>query len=675
MDTVRKLLLLALITCNIAQAQTTDPLSTAADLIELDFEELVNMDVEVQSAGKSNTRALELPYAAYVISAGDIASSGAQTIPDALRLAPGVTVSQISTAEWSVAIRGQGGRFSRYVLVMVDGRSAYNLVFSGVNWDELNLTLSDIDRIEVIRGPNAASWGANAVNGIINIITRRADEKPGSRISAWGGVEERAGISASTSHALAAGWTMGLSGHTQQWAGLESEDGNYKEDKHTDWRLSADFSYKGKYNNFRLTGSTFESKQSPYWSWLVPELGMDIIEETHEQKKGWVIQGQLNYTLSEDTFFKVRASSEKTDRNTELYIWNSNNYQVDAEISSNKGSHQLSAGVNTRFNKALLLSDPGFPLYIKTPRSSNDSYGFFASDIIDINEALELTLAARIDNDDLIDSELQPSIRLLWRPSDSNRVWLAASKASSTPSVALMELDEAPYGLIPAAPTELPLPVIISLSGSEEQKSTRVRALELGYRHTFGKLNIDFSIFDFLYSDSLNIVELGDPSIVFDNTYRPQYLLQHTGFENNKEFSTIGSEVSIHMQPLAAWNSQLNFSILETDDLAANTSANLSFSNQIELNESLHWNIWLRYSYNNKFASAQFSDIDNPYGEPEDKFIVVDSNIQWQTSEKIQLSLSVKNLGSSHTEAVREEFSSPIMLIEPSAIFKVSVDL
>ncbi|SMF47973.1 iron complex outermembrane recepter protein [Alteromonadaceae bacterium Bs31] len=652
--------------------EQTETQTTAADLIELDFEELVNMDVEVQSAGKSSTRVMELPYAAYVISAHDIASSGAQTVPDALRLAPGVTVSQISTAEWSVAIRGQGGRFSRHVLVMVDGRSVYNLVFSGVNWDELNLSMGEIEKIEVIRGPNAAAWGANAVNGIINIITRRAHKGRPSNIDIWAGGNESAGFSAGTVFELPGDWTMGLSGHSQKWGGLESENGQLQEDEHSDWRLSTDFSFLGEHSDFRFSATAFESKQSPYWSWLDPEQGRDIITDTNENKAGWALQGVLKYKINSDVYLNVRTSTEETLRDSNLYQWNSSNYQVDAEIAARAGKHQLSGGVNTRFNKTELFNAPYFLLVINTPRSETNSYGLFLSDVIEINKDFQLSIAARYDNSELIDAEIQPSVRLLWRVAENSRLWFASSEASSTPSLALMELKDVPYALLPANPPELPLPLAITLSGnSGEHKSTHVQAFEIGYRQTFERLNIDFSVFNFDYRDELNITQDGEPTLIFTENPESSYLQQKTEFVNNKELSTIGGELSFHMQLQKYWNAQLNLSIIETDDTSKNKSSNVSFHNQLNIREKYHWNIWFKYSHNNRFASAQFADIDNPYGEP-DNYAVLDTSLQWTASEHLRFELLGKNIGKSHTEAIREEFSSPIMLIEPSAMLKIS---
>jgi iron complex outermembrane receptor protein len=166
-----------------------EPKAMTSNLIELSLEEL--MEIEVTSPGKKIQKLSDVPAAVYVITHDDIRRSGATSIPEALRLAPGVQVARIDANKWAITVRGFAGRFANKLLVLIDGHTVYNTAFSGVYWDIQDTMLEDIDRIEVIRGPGAALWGANAVNGVINIITRRADETQGGLVTAGGGTEER----------------------------------------------------------------------------------------------------------------------------------------------------------------------------------------------------------------------------------------------------------------------------------------------------------------------------------------------------------------------------------------------------------------------------------------------------------------------------------------------------
>ncbi len=151
--------------------------------LDLSIEEL--MKVEVTSASRRTQKLSEVPSAIFVITQDDIRRSGATSIPEALRMAPGVEVARIGTDKWAISIRGFNGRFADKLQVLMDGRSVYNPLFAGVQWEQQDTLMEDIERIEVIRGPNAAVWGANAVNGIINIITKKAADTQGTLLSAY----------------------------------------------------------------------------------------------------------------------------------------------------------------------------------------------------------------------------------------------------------------------------------------------------------------------------------------------------------------------------------------------------------------------------------------------------------------------------------------------------------
>src|SRR5471030_1538973 len=156
-----------------------------AGLGDASLEQLLN--VEVTSVSKKEQRLSRTAAAVFVIGHEDIRRSGAQNLPDVLRMAPGVEVAQIDANAWAITIRGFDSRFSNKVLVLVDGRSVYNNGFSGVYWDQLDMPLENIERIEVIRGPGGSVWGANAVNGVVNIITKKAGETPGAMVVEGGG--------------------------------------------------------------------------------------------------------------------------------------------------------------------------------------------------------------------------------------------------------------------------------------------------------------------------------------------------------------------------------------------------------------------------------------------------------------------------------------------------------
>ena len=155
-----------------------------ADLTRLTLEEL--MDIQVTSVSKGEEDFSKAPSAIFVITQEDLRRSGVNTIPEALRMVPGVQVAQIDSSTWAITARGFNSRFANKLLVLIDGRSVYTHVFAGVFWDEQDMVLEDVERIEVIRGPGGTLWGANAVNGVINIITKNAHKTTGGQVSAGG---------------------------------------------------------------------------------------------------------------------------------------------------------------------------------------------------------------------------------------------------------------------------------------------------------------------------------------------------------------------------------------------------------------------------------------------------------------------------------------------------------
>ncbi|MGB8590048.1 MAG: TonB-dependent receptor plug domain-containing protein [Candidatus Acidiferrales bacterium] len=181
--------MLLVLVCESAGAQVSQSppssQSSPADLTQVSIENLMNM--EVTTVSKKEQKLSETAAAVFVITQEDIRRSGATQIPDLLRMVPGLDVAQINANSWAVSARGLNGRFSNELLVMVDGRNVYSPTFGGVFWDVLDFPLEDIDRIEVIRGPGGALWGENAVNGVINVITKKAVDTSGALVVAGGG--------------------------------------------------------------------------------------------------------------------------------------------------------------------------------------------------------------------------------------------------------------------------------------------------------------------------------------------------------------------------------------------------------------------------------------------------------------------------------------------------------
>jgi iron complex outermembrane recepter protein len=186
---VRRLALALVSTCGVAWGQPQQPAtpSQSRDLTQVSIENLMNM--EVTSVSKKEQKMSQVAAAIFVITQEEIRRSGATNIPDLLRMVPGLDVAQISASTWAISARGFNSEFANKLLVLLDGRAVYTPLFGGVYWDTQDVPLEDIERIEVIRGTGGTVWGANAVNGVINVITKSAADTQGGLITAGGGTQ------------------------------------------------------------------------------------------------------------------------------------------------------------------------------------------------------------------------------------------------------------------------------------------------------------------------------------------------------------------------------------------------------------------------------------------------------------------------------------------------------
>jgi|GEM_PF-1267847 len=649
--------------------------STAADLILLDFEELVNMDVEVSSAGKQSNRVMELPYAAHVLSAKEIVASGAQTIPEALRLIPGLFMGQISANEWYMGMRGVGGgRYSKYVLVMVDGRIAFNSLFSGVNWDELNYPLSAIDRIEVVRGPNAAAWGANAVNGIIHIITKRYVDGELSTVSAWAGSNEHAGANAQFFSSIGGDWELVVNTQLRQWGGNENIDGWREEEGPKDWRASSSFSRKNEKINTRFTVDAYGARMSPYYAWIKTEPLGYFNAPLDEKKNGYSFVGEQLFKVGDSYDYRFRAALSSSESDSFLYSWDEQIYQVDLEFNARWSRHQVAAGVNWRRADSEVFHEEFLEYSIRKASETIDSTGVYLSDRITLSDSFSATLALRWDDHDLAKPDTQPSLRLLWQPDESSSLWFAASTATAAPSRTIVETKNTNYHLSDASLPDQPLPVLTRFTSYQDQgKVTKAESIELGWRKSFDNFNIDISVFDVKYRNDLFAVPSGMPNVVLDEFFMPRYVDVELSLSTEGESRSEGIELTSRYQVMSNWSSQLSYSrySVEENRIPAWSQA-LAFQNSVLLNERWTANATLRYMrLVDAGINVAFNNIAENY-RLVDSYVVADLNLDWQMNPKWKLQFIANNVGEKHVESSQEQFAHRPNWVEPYALMKLS---
>ncbi|NTV96997.1 MAG: TonB-dependent receptor, partial [Thiobacillus sp.] len=407
------------------------PAQAATDALNLSLEDL--MQVVVTSVSKKSQTLSETAAAVHVISAEDIRRSGAASIPEALRLAPGVQVSAIGNNKWAVSIRGFADRFANKLLVLVDGRSVYTPLFSGVMWEALDVPLENIARIEVIRGPGAAIWGANAVNGVINIITKSPFDVQGGQVVLAAGSElknlgfARYGWSPDPDTAA----TLHVQAHESDAS--RQLDGDAGKDN---WRTrSAGFKVEHllQHGTLLVEGGLSHSQAGD--EFLLPELDPmpDSPLTTATQKAtNSHLMARWQDNVGGGRQDSLQLYLEHSDYRHEILAEKRTTADLEYQQRRQGTRHDLTWGAGYRYSADQIDSSS---LFMTSERERGTSlYSLFALDEITLEpERWRLSLGARLEHNDYTGFVFQPNLRLLWNPEPNTSAWVSVARAVRTP--------------------------------------------------------------------------------------------------------------------------------------------------------------------------------------------------------------------------------------------------
>lgn len=543
------------------------------DLSQLTIEDLMN--IEITSVSRKEQRVLDVAAAIFVITRDDIRRSGMTSIPDLLRMVPGVNVARVNGGLWAVTVRGFNNLYANKLQVLIDGRSVYNRVFSGVTWDSQDLVLDDIDRIEVIRGPSAATWGANAVNGVINIVTRAAADTQGGfvRVDAgrMGGqlAMRYGGTAGHTRYRLFAQWTgrddsLLASGARAGDTGYSVTSG-FRADRPV---LTGELTFEGTFTFGR--GRTLWNNLEA----LIPT-SQNVLRDPGDTRGGHVL-ARWSQTRASGTSIRVQSFVDISRRDEPVVLHNRAVVEVDAQVRRTFGDrHDVVAGTVLRGIREKLEGRIGIALTPPEERATRWT-AFINDDIMLVRDRLSLTLGSQFQYDSYAGAGVQPTVRLMWKVRPGHRLWAASGRALRTPSLA----DRRIRVNIPTAPAANGLPVRVTLVGNPEVDTERFTDVEAGYRLDLGRVaSVDVTAFAGKYS-RLVTAEAGPPQLVFGPTPR----IQITGTRGNLlEATTRGVEVAGHWAPLPAWRLDGSLSVFRyrprlapgsTDAAAVNDDAN-----------------------------------------------------------------------------------------------------
>jgi len=619
------------------------------DLAELSLEELMN--IEVYSVSKRGQALNDAAAAIYVLTQDDIHRSGATSIPEALRFVPGLEVAHIDSNIWAISSRGFNERFGNKLLVLIDGRSVYTPLFAGVYWDVQDTLLEDIDRIEVIRGPGGTLWGANAVNGVINIITKKASETQGVLVSAGAGTEERGFAHGRYGGKIGDDTYYRVYGKYFDRTKFDDGAGNASDDWDTGqggFRIDSKLSDK---SNLTVSGDYYDGRRdntqveptlaAPYLTSLTPESDVS----------GGNVTARWSHTVSENLGFSLQAYYDHTQRDDDQFSENRNTidleWQNDVRLFE---VNQLTWGLGYRWTHDSIGNE--FVTSFDPDDVSKSLFSVFIQNELGLfDDHLRLTVGTKIEHNAYTGWDFQPSGRFLWKPVDRHAVWGAISRAVRTPSraendvilnTAVLPPGVAPPGF-PAPPNPL-VPTVIQLLGDSGYDSEDLLAYELGYRtQLHDTLSLDIATY---YNDYNNL-----RTVTLDPNVPVEPLLDRTNIRflatNKMRGETYGAEIAVDWLPHSKWRVRAGYSYIDINlHLQGSAQATDGISKSQE-KASPHNTVFIRnlidLPYNFEL-DTNIRYVDNVVAVDTGSYFNLDARLGWKPTENWEVAIVGQNL-------------------------------
>jgi iron complex outermembrane receptor protein len=620
-----------LITFRLGAADTGSPSTNS--LADFSLEDLVNVKVTSVSGKEENLN--DAAAAIFVLSNDDLRRSGATTVADALRLVPGLQVAAIDSGNWAISARGFNSQFANKLLVMIDGRTVYSPLFSGVYWDAQQVFLDDVDRIEVIRGPGATVWGANAVNGVISILSKSSRDTQGSLIYGGGGDVHLALGGARYGGKIGEDTYYRVYGTYQLNNDFPQSNGR---SAHDSWDLA-----KG---GFRLDHYTPTDGQL---TWQGDLYAGNLADRTGDLY-GLNTLGRWTQRLSDRSSYQVQAFLDHTYRNYTLA-------EVSLDTADLSFQHTFGLGgrndviwglgyrfTDSRFEKAnspaVTILNHEIPLHLFS--------AFIQDELQIIPDRLTFTLGTKIEHNDFTGIEVQPSARLVFKPATNQTVWAAVSRAVRTPSeIEGSEFFNYVSGMPVAGPGGgLYVPTAI---GNTDVKSEVLWAYELGYRIQPGKrVSVDVAAF---YNDYSRLVGR-QPTAFIPGV--PVGILQIEPV-NTLHGESYGGEAVVTVTATDSWRLSAGYSLL----MLHVHGQPASDARSLELNAPTH-QLVLRSSYDfgrHLSLDAQLRYVDNVQSVP--AYVTADVRLSYRPTANLELSIGGQNLLDDHHPEQASQIGQP----------------
>lgn len=646
-------------------------------LLDIPLEDLLTL--EATSVAKKRQKMGDAAAAIFIITQEDIRRSAASSIPDLLRMVPGVEVATIQNSAIAVTARGFSGRFGNSLLVMIDGRTIYTPSLSGVLWDQQMLALDDIERIEVVRGSGATLWGSNAVNGVINIISKHSSDVQGGTADVRIGFDKQQ-ANGSYGGRLNDNISYRLYANASYTDGLLDENGE---------KLTRRYKAKavGARMDYEPNGADAFTLQTEYsdGEFEIPALnvrddllnpGYDLIRYQSDFSAAHIL-GRWTHESSEDLDWSMQAYFDQVKRTA--YGGDLQQDVVDLDFGLRwqaNDIHEINLGLGARASTDSLISDTNFSF---SNEKRNDKWlsGYAQDEITLVPGRLSLTVGSKIEYNSFTGIELQPSARMMYHPAPNFAIWAGVSRATRTPSGFERDAELRLTVELPGTvnnPISIPLyPVLL---GDQDLKAEHSTSYELGFRAEIAAgWSLDVAAYRTVYSNVVTLDQIGQSLIFQDPFPFPLGVEVPVAFANNGEAKTWGAEIALSGRITPWWKVDFAYSHLDmksgptAEALSATRTVidqNLSPENQFSVRNAI--DLGDSFSFDSQLRHVGALEGNVP------SYNSADIRLTYRPIETVELSLIGENLlQKRRLEFNQTDFPAPVGYVSRTASFQARV--
>lgn len=653
----------------------------SAHAADSDTEEFLNMNLEdlmeqsVSIATKSEQALATTAAPVFVINAADIRRSGAANIPEALRMAPGLQVMQVSPHDWSVSIRGSDQAANR-ILVLVDGRSIYSSFTSGTYWRDLQgMPMESIERIEIIRSTGGTIWGVNAMNGVINIITRSALQSKGGQITAGGGTAQQGfGRFDYTTH-LDDNASLRSYGTYFNVARAKG-DANFKGQAGEGWMLGTRFDWDDKKNNKVMIDTSWnenDDEETGKLTTFSPPYTKAIISQPHNHQGGHFLT-RWEHHLNDENYWAIRASYTHANRHDFQLHTKIDTFDFDFTHYLTWENHHFTwGGGYRRMNDEAIGTS--LMLKLNPAEGHQDLYNVLVQDEIALDDKKQLLfmLGSRFEYFSLTRFEVEPSGSLSWHFNDKNTLWLNVSHAVRTPPRGQSsDMNILLFDSMRAISPKVSVPVMLKGSGKQGVDAESSTTYQIGWRGIFSDLTADLTGFYADYKDIISIQAAGNP--VFNNSLGMPAVIVPWVANNMLYAQSYGAELSFNWQTTNNWRNYLSYSFFNLNSQPyAGVSAvfydldrpeksapqhQASLRMNFNVTRDIDFDVWWRYT-----------DAIIANQRPINDYFNADARIAWRPVKNLELSIIGQNLIQSQHIEYQGDFFMPQATYVPRGVY------